>query len=155
MSDVSQEIVSDDSPNEQQDPPRREASEKRVSKSALVKFAVAGVSVLALALLAVGGFSLSAERDQLKVELEMAAGELDKATGELDKATDSLTSMTRLRDTAVDQRDACSARAELYRQGSILYSDEMQKYLANPYYSIQITESLEYIKAGNSMPCPS
>lgn len=58
-------------------------------------------------------------------------------------------------DKAIEERDACAARAELYKQGSLLFADEVQDYLLNRFYVMDTEEAVAYITAANSLPCPS
>jgi len=119
----------------------------RGKKFQVIKIAVAGVAVLALILIIVGGFSIAAERDQLKADLEDATSQVTSLNAKLDTAIED-------RDKAIEDWEACSARAALYKEGSLLFSEEVQKYALNRFYSMDSTEAILYIQAGNSMPCP-
>jgi hypothetical protein len=116
-------------------------------KLPVIKIAVAGVALVALALVVIWGFSIAAERDQLKADLESATNQVTSLSSTLDAAVIE-------RDKAIEEREACSARAALYQKGSLLFSQEVQKYVLNRFYSMDSTEATLYITAGNSMPCP-
>lgn len=147
MSNTPPETVADSATGEQQVELPPQKNDKDKSTATVVKIALGGAALVALGLIAAGGLSLNAERDQLKVELQTVSDQLAKAS-------DSLAAMTALRDTAVAERDACAARAVFFKQGALLFSQEVEKYALNRFYSMDIAESLELIRAGNSMPCP-